>query len=157
MSRQILTVIVEERSEPTRMDFIREASQYPAHYLGFLDETSKNDKTPGRRRGRARKGKRAVKRPKLVRGRRVTGTGFLTCEGMLACKVAEGSMHRDQYLEFLEHQVVCLVLLSCVPQIFLIHFVSAPPLLSISWPPLCTRHGQCFHHGECRGQIDMHR
>ncbi|KAJ7300436.1 hypothetical protein DFH08DRAFT_919265 [Mycena albidolilacea] len=82
MSTKILTEIALERSEPTRMDFIREASHYPPHYLGFLDETSKNDKTPGRR------------------------TGFLTCQGMLACKVVEGSMHRDQYLEFLEHQVV---------------------------------------------------
>jgi hypothetical protein len=25
---------------------------------------------------------------------------------MLASKVVEGSMHRDQYLEFLEHQVI---------------------------------------------------
>jgi hypothetical protein len=37
-------------------------SQYPPDYLGFLDETSKNEKTPGRRLGRAKKGKRAVKR-----------------------------------------------------------------------------------------------
>ncbi|KAJ7304767.1 hypothetical protein DFH08DRAFT_918686 [Mycena albidolilacea] len=80
MSYTILKEIAMERNEPCRMDFVREAAQYPAHYLGFLDETSKNDKTPGRR--------------------------LLTCDGMLASTVVEGSMHREQYLEFLEHQVV---------------------------------------------------
>jgi transposase len=106
MSYTILKEIAMERNEPCRMDFVREAAQYPAHYLGFLDETSKNDKTPGRRYGRGKKGKRAVKRRKIVRGRRLTATGLLTCNGMLASTVVEGSMHREQYLEFLEHQVV---------------------------------------------------
>ncbi|KAJ6529201.1 hypothetical protein B0H19DRAFT_968465 [Mycena capillaripes] len=78
MSTKVLQEIAEERSEPSRLDYIRNISQYPAHYLGFLDETSKNDKTPGRRQGR----------------------------GMMASTVVEGSMHRDQYLEFLENQVV---------------------------------------------------
>jgi len=82
--------------------------QYPAHFLGFLDKTSKNDKTPGRRLGRSKKGKHAVKRRKAVRGRRLTATGLLTSHGMLASTVVEGSMHRDQYLGFLEHQVLPL-------------------------------------------------
>lgn len=106
MSTKTLKEIALERSEPIRIDFTQEASQYPPHYLGFLDETSKNDKTPTRRCGRAQKGKRAIKRHKLVRGRRLTGTGLIACRGLLTCKVVEGSMHRKQYLEFLEHQVV---------------------------------------------------
>ncbi|KAJ7347866.1 hypothetical protein DFH08DRAFT_699149, partial [Mycena albidolilacea] len=102
MSRTILKEIAMERSEPSRMDYMWEASQYPAEYLGFLDETSKNDKTPGRHHGRGRKGQHAIKRRKIVCGRHVTGMGLLTCQGMIACKVVEGSMHRTQYLEFLE-------------------------------------------------------
>ncbi|KAJ7605201.1 hypothetical protein FB45DRAFT_879735 [Roridomyces roridus] len=108
MSTKILKEIAEERSELTRLDYCREISQYPADYLGFMDETSKNDKTPGRRRGRAKKGKRAYKRRKLVQGRRLTATGLLTCRGMLTSTVVEGSMHRDQFLEFMEHQVIWL-------------------------------------------------
>jgi hypothetical protein len=91
-----------EHSEPSGMDYVREASQYPAEYLSFLNETSKNDKTPGRCCGRGRKGQCAIKRRKIIHGRRVTGTGLLTCQGMMACKVVEGSRHRTQYLEFLE-------------------------------------------------------
>jgi len=108
MSAMKLTEIAEERCEPSRQDYIREVSQYPPDYLGFLDETSKNDKTPGRRLGRAKKGKRAVKRRKAVRGRRLTATGFLTSHGMLTSTVVEGSMYRDQYLGFLEHSVLPL-------------------------------------------------
>lgn len=108
MSTKDLTVIAEERSEPTRWDYTRKAAQYPPEYLGFLDETSKNDKTPSRRRGRAPKGKRAIKRQKFVRGPRATATALLTLDGIVATKVVAGSMHRDQYLEFLEHQVVCI-------------------------------------------------
>jgi hypothetical protein len=96
MSTKVLKEIAEERSEPTRLDYIREISEYPADYLGFLDETSKNDKTPGRRLGRSKKGKRAVKRRKAVRGRRLTATGLLTSRGMLASTVVEVSMHGDQ-------------------------------------------------------------
>ncbi|KAJ7850585.1 hypothetical protein B0H13DRAFT_2360572 [Mycena leptocephala] len=40
MSTKILKEIAEERSEPSRLDDVREISQYPADYLGFLDETS---------------------------------------------------------------------------------------------------------------------
>ncbi|KAJ7170630.1 hypothetical protein C8R43DRAFT_1085195 [Mycena crocata] len=89
MSLKQLKFIAEERSEPTRHDFVREVSQYPADYLGFLDETSKNDKTPGRPRGRAKKGRR-----------------------MMVCCIVEGSMHRVQYLDFIEHEVVIATMLS---------------------------------------------
>ncbi|KAK6981405.1 hypothetical protein R3P38DRAFT_3234170 [Favolaschia claudopus] len=41
MSLQVLQDIAEERNEPARLDFIREISDYPADYLGFMDETSK--------------------------------------------------------------------------------------------------------------------
>ncbi|KAJ7022247.1 hypothetical protein C8F04DRAFT_1194656 [Mycena alexandri] len=53
-----------------------------------------------------KKGKRAVKRRKAVCGRHLTATGLLTSQGMMTSIVVEGSMHRDQYLDFLKHQVV---------------------------------------------------
>ncbi|KAJ6594794.1 hypothetical protein B0H19DRAFT_902894, partial [Mycena capillaripes] len=42
MSTKKLADIVVEQCELSRMNYVREISQYPAHYLGFLDETSKN-------------------------------------------------------------------------------------------------------------------
>ena len=80
--------------------------QYTAEELGFLDEFSKDERTSQRRRGRAKKGKRAVMRGVFVRGRRVSGEGLLTLDGIVASTVVEGSMTREKYLYFLEHSVV---------------------------------------------------
>jgi hypothetical protein len=59
MSHKKLKIIAKERNEPLRNDYMRRMAKYSPEQLGFLDETSKNDKTPGRRYGRGRKGRRA--------------------------------------------------------------------------------------------------
>jgi transposase len=147
MSTKKLDEIAEERSEPSRLDYVREISEIPANYIAFLDETSKNDKTPGRRLGRAKKGKRAVKRRKAVRGRRLTATGVLTSRGMLTSTVVEGSMHRDQFLGFLEHQVVSLLYCSVL---FSLKTVLQLPLCSPYPGPLSVlvMDNARIHHGE---------
>ncbi|KAJ6571592.1 hypothetical protein B0H19DRAFT_1219024 [Mycena capillaripes] len=45
MSRKKLKKIASERNEAVRLDFVRRMAEYPAECLGFLDETSKNDRT----------------------------------------------------------------------------------------------------------------
>ncbi|KAJ7318503.1 hypothetical protein DFH08DRAFT_633431, partial [Mycena albidolilacea] len=71
-----------------------------------LDETSKNDRTYSRGYGRSKKGQRARKKEKFVRGTRLTTTGLLTVDGMMANRVVEGSMKHTDYLDFIEHEVV---------------------------------------------------
>ncbi|KAJ7645367.1 hypothetical protein B0H17DRAFT_831714, partial [Mycena rosella] len=41
-----LAGIAAERNDPSRNNYVREIAPHPAHYLAFIDETSKNDKTP---------------------------------------------------------------------------------------------------------------
>jgi hypothetical protein len=144
VSTKVLQDIAEERREPSRLDYVREISQYPAHYLGFLDETSKNDKTLRRR---SKKGKRAIKRRKAVRGRRLTATGLFTSCGMLASTVVEASMHRDQYLGFLEHQVESS---SVCSESFLLSNLWQLPLCSPYPGPLSVliMDNDRIHHGE---------
>ncbi|KAJ7239324.1 hypothetical protein C8J57DRAFT_1565265, partial [Mycena rebaudengoi] len=48
MSRKRLKKIAAERNEKARNDFVRRMGEYPAEYLGFLDETSKNERTLSR-------------------------------------------------------------------------------------------------------------
>lgn len=69
---------------------MRQMAEYKPDQLGFLDETSKNEKTPARRRGRARKGKRAEMKQVFVQGRRLSAEGLLTVNGIMATKVVEG-------------------------------------------------------------------
>lgn len=106
VNRKKLTKIAKERNETVRSDYIREISQYRPEQLGFLDEVSKDERTTQRNYGRSRRGRRAEELAAFIRGRRLTAEGLLTIDGMVASYVVEGSMTRELYLEFLEHEVV---------------------------------------------------
>ncbi|EIW85531.1 hypothetical protein CONPUDRAFT_48066 [Coniophora puteana RWD-64-598 SS2] len=73
--------IAKERSEYARGDFISRISQYDPRSIGFIDETSKDERTICRRHG---------------------------CFRISAGTVVEGSMNRDMFLDFLENGVVSL-------------------------------------------------
>lgn len=106
MSTKKLTRIAIERNEHRRAEFVGHMAQYRPEQLGFMDEVSKDERTTGRRYGRARRGRRAVKKQVFVRGRRTSTDALLTLDGILAGVVVEGSMTKDMFLEFLELQVV---------------------------------------------------
>lgn len=106
VSRKKLKRIAAERDELRRADFIARMAQYSPEEIGFIDETSKDSRTVGRRYGRSRKNSRAVKKQPFVRGRRVSATGLLTLEGIEARTTVEGSMTKELFLEFLEHDIV---------------------------------------------------
>jgi hypothetical protein len=88
------------------MQFIHKMSQYKPEELGFLDETSKNNKTPSRSHGCSTQNCHAEMKQVFVRGCRLSATGLLTVDGVVVSTVVEGSMMRAKYLEFLELQVV---------------------------------------------------
>ncbi|KAJ7314992.1 hypothetical protein DFH08DRAFT_820961 [Mycena albidolilacea] len=106
MSRKKSKKVAKERNEKVRLDFMQRIIEYPVEYLGFLDETSKNDHTYSQGYGRAKRGSRAKMKQEFVRGMRLTATGLLTVDGMLANRVVEGSMKHPDYLDFIEHKVV---------------------------------------------------
>ena len=106
VSRKKLKKIAIERDELRRADFIARMGMYSPEEIGFIDETSKDSRSVGRRFGRSVKNQRAKKKQPFVRGRRVSATGFLTLDGIAAQTTVEGSMTRELFLEFLEHMVV---------------------------------------------------
>ena len=106
VSYKKLKHIASERNEEARNDFIARISQYEPEETGFLDETSKNDKTAAWANGRAKKGRRTIMKQRFVRGTRLSATALLTVDGIVASMVVEGSMNREMYLEFLEYHVV---------------------------------------------------
>lgn len=107
ISLKKLKRIAKERNEEKRMNFLIRMSQYSPEQLGFLDETSKDERTAGRLRGRAATGQRACSHQVFVRGQRVSGLGLLSVDGMAASSVVEGSFTTIKYLEFLQSTVVC--------------------------------------------------
>jgi transposase len=106
MSRKKLKKIAAERNELLRSDFIRKMADYTPDQLVFVGGASKGERTLQHRYGRSKKGKRAVRRAVFVRGRRVTGVGALSLDGMVSADVFEGSLTRETYLRWLEDDVV---------------------------------------------------
>jgi hypothetical protein len=88
------------------MQFIHKMSQYEPEELGFLDKTSKNNKTPSRSRGRSTQNCHVEMKQVFVQGCHLSATGLLTVDGVVASTVVDSSMTRAKYLEFLELQVV---------------------------------------------------
>jgi transposase len=106
VSRKKLKWIALERDETRHADFVRRMAQYSPEEIGFLDEMSKDERTPGRRYGRSKKGTRAEKKQVFVRGRRTSTEALLTLDGIVAGTVVEGSMTKALFLEYLEFTVV---------------------------------------------------
>jgi transposase len=114
VSRKKLKKIAYERSEPLRADFIGRMARYDPEELGFLDEVHKDERTLNRGFGRAKKGRRAARRTKFVRGRRTSTEALLSLNGIVACKSVEGSMTKELFLEWLEFNVVSITVFSDV-------------------------------------------
>ena len=87
-------------------------SQYPPEYLGFLDETLKDERTLTRGYGRAKRNQRAAKKAVFKRGRRTSTEALLCLDGIVACKAVEGSMTKQLFLEWLEFNVVSILILA---------------------------------------------
>ena len=78
---------------PYVRNFIGRMAKYDPEELGFLDEVHKDERTLNRGFGRSKKGRRAAKRAKFVRGRRTSTEALLSLGGIVAvCKSVEGSM-----------------------------------------------------------------
>lgn len=142
MSRKKLKRIAQERNEDRRAAFVIEMAQYTSDQIGFIDETSKDRRTPSRGYGRSRKGRRVSQKQEFVRGRRVSTEALLTLDGMVSGTAVEGSMTRAMLLDWLEFSVVSV-------QIHLLslcsHIGKAAKMLRISGSIECASDGQCFN------------
>ncbi|KIJ12709.1 hypothetical protein PAXINDRAFT_82442 [Paxillus involutus ATCC 200175] len=81
-------------------------AQYTQDELVFIDETSKDERTLSRQRGRAKKSRRASMRGVFVHGRYLTAVAAMSCNGIIASHIIEGSLHCKGFLEFIEHSVL---------------------------------------------------
>lgn len=106
MSRKKLKRIAIERNEERQAAFVSRMAQYEPEGLGFLDETSKDERTTRRAHGWSKKGKRAEKKQVFVRGRRTSTEALLTLDGIVAGTVVEGSMTKVGFLHDIEFIVV---------------------------------------------------
>lgn len=80
--------------------------QYLLKYLGFLDETSKNERTLTKGYRRLKKGQRVTKKAVFKCGRWTSIKTLLSLDGIVTCKAVERSMIKKLLLEWLKFNVV---------------------------------------------------
>ena len=107
--------------------------QYPAHYLLFIDEVSKDDRTYTCLWGRAPVGQHVEQHDPFVRKQQFLMIAALTLdEGIIAARVLEGSFTHDTFFEYLRDDVVSNLRLCS--DIHESHSALASPDNTLSWP-----------------------
>jgi len=85
-----------------------------ADYCVWLDKASMDDHTNQRTMGWAEMGRACICCAAFVHGQQFSVLPALTCEGMIALDIFEGSVNKERFLTFLNEQVVRLAsLLNC--------------------------------------------
>jgi len=85
-----------------------------ADYCVWLDEASVDDRTNQHTMGWAEMGRACICHAAFVHGQWFSVLPALTCEGMIALDIFEGSVNKEHFLTFLNKQVVRLAsLLNC--------------------------------------------
>lgn len=102
-TRQRLKTYAIQRDEVLRTQFASDVSLYSKEMLIFLDETGTDRRDTFRKKGYSLRGKPARSQKLLVRGEHISALCLMSTEGILACKVARGSVNGDTFLEFVEN------------------------------------------------------
>jgi hypothetical protein len=95
-----------ERNELLRATWQAAYADIPANYCVWLDEASVDDLTNQRTAGWAAMGRACVCRAAFIRGQRYSILPALTCEGIIALDIFEGSVNKERFIQFLNEQLV---------------------------------------------------
>ena len=96
-----------QRDDTLRQQYVSDISIYPRETLLFVDETGTDRKDAIRKYGYSLRGKPLKTQKLLVRGERVSCIAAMSMEGIVAIKIATGSVDGDAFYNF-----VCASLLT---------------------------------------------
>lgn len=95
-----------ERDPELRALWFRKLSNWRAEQLVFLDESSFNSKLGRRFRGYAPKGEAIHVKVKSGRAENLSILPAFTIDGYIACNVYKGGVNKDDYIGFLEDNLL---------------------------------------------------
>jgi hypothetical protein len=84
--------------------------EFKPEQLIFLDESSKDERTPSRNYGYSFSNQNAIKKVVFLRGTRYTILPALTIDGFIACDIIKGSCSKERFRTFILSQVVSIVI-----------------------------------------------
>ena len=76
-------------------------------YIIWLDEAGIDDHTNQRAQGWAKLGQACVRRAAFIRGERFSILPALTCDGIIALDIFEGTVNKEKFINFLRRDLVC--------------------------------------------------
>ena len=79
-----------------------------AEYCVWIDEASVDDKTNQKERGWSPIGQACVCQETFIQGQRFSVLPALSSEGTVALDIVEGSGNKEQFIQFIMEQVVCI-------------------------------------------------
>jgi len=106
ISHKSVSTEAAERNEILRATWKAAHGDIPMEYFVWLDESSVDDQTNQRRYGWAPLGRACVCRDTFLRGQRFSVLPALTCDGIIALDIFEGSVNKERFIRFLEEQLV---------------------------------------------------
>jgi transposase len=96
-----------ERNEELRNAWIARNGDLQMEYIVWLDEAGIDNYTNQRGQGWAKLGQACVRRAAFIRGERFSILPALTCDGIIALDILEGSVNKEKFLHFLRRDLVC--------------------------------------------------
>ena len=105
-SHQKMVLIAKQRDEQLRAIFTMDVSLYSSEMFVFLDETGADRWNTIRKYGYSIRGIPARCHRLLARGKRISAIAMISVEGLLDCKIVEGSVDGDVFYDFVHSHLI---------------------------------------------------
>lgn len=128
-----------EQNEMLRAVWQAAHGDIPLEYIVWIDESAVDDRTNQRRMGWAEVGRACVQRATFLRGQRYSVLPALTCDGIIALDLFEGSVTKERFLEFLHQQLVMSIQMSLMLQT--LKTISGPTAHAVPRTTECRDYG----------------
>lgn len=149
LSNKSISKKAAERDDLLRATWVAEWGDLPVESFVWLDESSVDDLTNQRRRGWAPVGRACVRRDTFLRGQRYSILPALSTDDIIALDIVEGSVNKEQFLEFLNDQLVCCLYIKSNGIMSLHALRQAPQLNPFPGPRSVVVMDNCaIHHDE---------
>ena len=103
---QKIQIVAAQKNKDLCEQFAIDMSMYKPHMLVFVDETGSDCRNTMRRYGYGLRGKPPRSCKLLVRGERISVISEMNNNGILAMKIIRGAVNGDEFLEFIERELL---------------------------------------------------
>jgi transposase len=108
LSYKLLRRAAAERDDVARAEWKQLIqTSFISSMIVTADESSKDERTIFRKRGRAPRGHRAEIEANFVRGERYSILAAITIDGYLGTRIISGSVDGDEFFDFIVNDIVC--------------------------------------------------